>query len=44
MDTKKFPQKIYRYETSHYDKSIGTKRPELGMKQPASEIKKLFKQ
>jgi len=26
MDTKKFPQKIYRYETSHHDKSIGTKR------------------
>jgi len=26
MNTNKFSQTIYRYETSHHDKSIGTKR------------------
>ena len=40
MDTNKFPQKIHRYETSHHDKSIGTKlygtkRPDLCMKHAA---------
>jgi hypothetical protein len=40
MDTNKVPQKIHRYETSHQDKTIGTKlygtkRPDLCMKHAA---------
>ena len=34
MDTKKIPTKIYRYETSHHDKSVGTKRLTICTKRP----------